>query len=73
MDEIIQVYVDGRSEILARTGTACGADFWAQPQQSPSADGSRILFSSNGGAAPPGLFGGRSSGTIDLFILYRRP
>src|SRR4029077_3487910 len=40
LDEVVQVFVDGRSKVLARTGTTCGANFWAQPQQSPSADGS---------------------------------
>lgn len=69
LDEMVQVFVDGRSKVLARTGTACGANFWAQPQQSPSADGSRVLFHSNG-TCTVGRIGVESSGTIDQCILY---
>ena len=69
LDEIVQVFVDGRSKVLARTGTACGANFWAQPQQSPSADGTRVLFHSNG-TCKVGRIGQESSGTIDQCILY---
>jgi hypothetical protein len=69
LDEIVQVFVDGRSKVLARTGTTCGANFWAQPQQSVSADGSRVLFHSNG-TCTVGRIGVESSGTIDQCILY---
>ena len=66
----MQVFVDGKHKVLARTGTTCGANFWAQPQQSPSADGTCVLFHSNGTCAV-GKIGQQSSGTIDLCILYR--
>jgi hypothetical protein len=69
LDEIVQVFVDGRHRILARTGTTCGANFWAQPQQSVSADGTRILFHSNG-TCTVGRTGQKSSGTLDQCILY---
>lgn len=69
LDELVQVFVDGRHKVLARTGTTCGANFWAQPQQSPSADGTRVLFHSNGTCAV-GQIGQQSSGTSDLCILY---
>jgi hypothetical protein len=69
LDELVQVFVDGRHKVLARTGTTCGANFWAQPQQSPSADGSRVLFHSNG-TATVGKIGQESSSTIDQCILY---
>ncbi|MGH7943467.1 MAG: hypothetical protein ACREH8_08440 [Opitutaceae bacterium] len=69
LDEIVQVFVDGRSKVLARTGTTCAANFWAQPQQSLSADGTRVLFNSNG-TCTVGRIGGESSGTIDQCILY---
>jgi hypothetical protein len=68
LDEMVQVFVDGRSRILARTGTTCDKVFWAQPQQSPSADGTRVLFHSNGTCAV-GRLGYESSGTIDQCIL----
>lgn len=70
LDELIEISVDGRHRILARTGTTCADDFWTQPQQSPSADGSRILFHSNR-TATVGRLGGEPSGTLDQFILYR--
>jgi WD40 repeat protein len=69
LDELVQVFVDGRSRVLARTGTTCGANFWAQPQQSPSADGTRVLFHTNG-TCTVGKIGYESSGTIDQCILY---
>jgi hypothetical protein len=69
LDEMVQVFVNGRSKIVARTGTTCGANFWAQPQQSPSADGTRVLFHSNG-ACTVGAIGYESSGTIDQCILF---
>lgn len=69
LDELVQVFVDGRHKVLARTGTTCGANFWAQPQQSASADGARVLFHSNG-TCTVGRIGQKSSGTIDLCILY---
>src|SRR5262249_42620430 len=69
LDELVQVFVDGRSKILARTGTTCAALFWAQPQQSPSADGTRVLFHTNG-TCTVGKIGYQSSGTIDQCILY---
>ena len=69
LDELVQVFVDGRHKVLARTGTTCGANFWAQPQQSPSADGSRVLFHSNG-TCTVGRTGYKSSATIDLCLLY---
>ena len=68
LDELVQVFVDGRSRVLARTGTTCGANFWAQPQQSPSADGTRVLFHTNG-TCTVGKIGYESSGTIDQCIL----
>lgn len=68
LDEIVQVYVDGRSKVLARTGTTCDTNFWAQPQQSASADGTRVLFHSNG-KCTVGRIGYESSGTIDQCIL----
>jgi|GEM_PF-2290834 len=69
LDEIVQVFADGRHKVLARTGTTCGANFWAQPQQSASIDGTRVLFDSNG-TCTVGRIGYKSSGTIDLCILY---
>lgn len=69
LDEIVQVFVDGRSKVLARTGTTCAENFWAQPQQSPSADGTRVLFHSNG-TSTVGKIGEEASGTIDQCILY---
>jgi len=69
LDEMIQVFVDGRSKVLARTGTTCAANFWAQPQQSPSADGTRVLFHSNA-TCTVGQIGYKNSGTIDQCILY---
>jgi len=69
LDEMVQVFVDGRSKVLARTGTTCGANFWAQPQQSASADGTRVLFHSNG-TCTVGRIGCESSGTVDQCILY---
>jgi hypothetical protein len=69
LDEIVQVFVDGRTKVLARTGTTCAENFWAQPQQSPSADGTRVLFHSNG-TCNVGRIGYESSGTIDMCILY---
>jgi hypothetical protein len=69
LDEIVQVFVDGRSKVLARTGTTCGTNFWAQPQQSPSADGTRVLFHTNG-TCTVGRIGCQASGTIDLCILF---
>lgn len=69
LDELVQVFLDGRSKVLARTGTTCAEDFWAQPQQSASADGTRVLFNSNG-TSPVGQIGQKHSGTIDQYILY---
>lgn len=69
LDEIVQVFVDGRSKILARTGTTCGTNFWAQPQQSPSADGTRVLFHTNA-SCTVGSIGYQNSGTIDQCILF---
>ena len=69
LDELVQVFVDGRSNVLARTGTTCAENFWAQPQQSPSADGTRVLFHTNG-TCKVGRLGCESSGTIDQCILY---
>ncbi len=69
LDELIQVDIDGQSRVLARTGTACGANFWAQPQQSLSADGTHVLFHTNG-TCTVGQIGYESSGTIDQCILY---
>ncbi len=69
LDELVQVFVDGRSTVLARTGTTFGKNFWAQPQQSPSADGTRVLFHSNG-TCTVGKIGYESSGTIDQCILH---
>lgn len=65
----MQVFVDGRSKVLARTGTTWAENFWAQPQQSPSADGTRVLFHSNG-TCTVGKIGQESSGTIDQCIQY---
>jgi hypothetical protein len=65
----MQVFVDGRSRILARTGTSCAENFWAQPQQSTSADGSRVLFHTNG-TCTVGQLQYKPSGTIDQCILY---
>jgi hypothetical protein len=69
LDELVQVFVNGKHKVLARTGTTCGANFWAQPQQSASADGARVLFHSNG-TCTVGKIGQQSSGTLDLCILY---
>lgn len=69
LDELIQVFVDGRSRVLARTGTSCAANFWTQPQQAPSADGSRVLFHTNG-TCTVGQLQYQPSGTIDQCILY---
>jgi WD40 repeat protein len=69
LDEIVQVFVDGRSQILARTGTTCAEDFWAQPQQSASADGTRVVFNTNATCAV-GRIGEQPSGSIDQCILY---
>ena len=69
LDEIVQVFVDGRSKVLARTGTTCAEDFWSQPQQSASADGTRVVFNSNA-TCTVGQIGVKPSGTIDLCILY---
>jgi hypothetical protein len=69
LDEIIQVYLDGRHRVLARTGTTCAADFWAQPQQSASADGTRVVFNTNS-TCTVGDIGQKQSGTIDQCILY---
>ncbi len=69
LDEIVQVFIDGRSRILARTGTTCDKVFWAQPQQSASADGSRVLFHTNATCAV-GKLGYEDSGGIDQCILY---
>ncbi|OAI55698.1 hypothetical protein AYO49_05275 [Verrucomicrobiaceae bacterium SCGC AG-212-N21] len=70
LDEMVQVFVDGgRYKVLARTGTTCGAYFWAQPQQSCSADGTRVLFHTNG-TCTVGRMGLKDSGTIDQCILY---
>lgn len=68
-DEIMQVYVDGKTKILARGGNRQSKNFWAQSQPSVSADGSRISFNSNWSIGVKG-FGGKSSGTIDQNILY---
>jgi hypothetical protein len=68
LDELVQVFVDGRTKVLCRTGTTCAANFWAQPQQSPSADGTRVLFHTNG-TCRVGKTGYEPSGTIDLCIL----
>jgi hypothetical protein len=69
LDEMVQVYVDGRHKVVARTGTTCGANFWAQPQQSCSADGTKVMFHTNGTCAT-GRIGQQESGTIDLCTLY---
>ena len=69
LDELVQVFVDGRSKVLARTGTTCASNFWSQPQQSPSADGTRVLFHTNG-TCSVGRLAYESSGTIDQCILY---
>jgi hypothetical protein len=68
LDEIVQVFVDGTHKVLARTGTTCDTNFWAQPQQSVSSDGTRILFHTNGNCTV-GQIGCESSGTIDQCIL----
>jgi hypothetical protein len=69
LDELVQVFLDGRIKVLARTGTTCADIFWAQPQPSLSADGSRLLFHTNG-SCRVGQLGCESSGTIDQCILY---
>lgn len=69
LDELMQIHMDGTTKMLARTGTTCAANFWAQPQHSPSADGTRILFHTNG-TCQVGKIGYESSGTIDPCILY---
>ncbi len=69
LDEIVQVFVDGRHRVLARTGTTCGANFWTQPQQSVSADGRRVLFHSNG-ECRVGRIGQQASGTLDSCLLF---
>jgi hypothetical protein len=69
LDEMVQVYVDGRRKVIARTGTSCGPNFWEQPQQSCSADGTRVAFHTNG-TCTTGHIGQQASGTIDLCILY---
>jgi hypothetical protein len=71
LDELVQVFVDGKHRVLARTGTTCNVNFWSQPQQSVSWDGTRVLFNSNG-TCTVGEIGQRSSGTIDLCILSRK-
>jgi hypothetical protein len=62
LDEILLISsTSGKYKFLARTDTKIGTrqtGFWAQPLASPSADGSRISFNSNG------------SGTIDQYILW---
>jgi hypothetical protein len=68
LDEIVQVFVDGTHKVLARTGTTCDTNFWSQPQQSVSSDGTRILFHTNGGCTV-GQIGCESSGTIDQCLL----
>jgi len=68
LDEIVQVFVDGTHKVLARTGTTCDTNFWSQPQQSVSSDGTRILFHTNGNCRV-GQIGCESSGTIDQCIL----
>lgn len=69
LDELVQVRVDGSHRVLARTGTTCADNFWAQPQQSPSADGTRVLFHTNASCAV-GQIGYKNSGTIDQCLLY---
>lgn len=69
LDEIVQVFLDGRHQVLARTGTTCAEDFWAQPQQSASADGSRVVFNTNA-TCTVGAIGQKPSGSIDQCILY---
>lgn len=69
LDEIVQVFVSGKHKILARTGTTCGTNFWAQPQQSTSADGRVVLFHTNG-TGNVGKIGYESSETIDNCLLY---
>jgi hypothetical protein len=69
LDELVQVFAKGGHQVLARTGTTCAENFWAQPQQSLSADGSRILFHTNG-TCRVGKVDYESSGTIDMCILY---
>jgi hypothetical protein len=69
LDEMVQVYADGRRKVIARTGTTCAANFWAQPQQSCSADGTRVIFHTNG-TCTTGRIGQEESGTIDQCILY---
>jgi hypothetical protein len=61
LDEIVLIHASGKHRPLARTYTKIRTreeDFWAQPQASPSADGSRVSFNSNG------------SGTIGQYILW---
>jgi hypothetical protein len=69
LDELVQVFAKGGHKILARTGTTCAENFWAQPQQSLSADGSRVLFHTNS-TCKVGELGYESSGTLDSCILY---
>jgi hypothetical protein len=69
LDEMVQVFLDGHSKVLARTGTSCAENFWAQPQQSCSADGTHVLFHTNG-TCTVGKIGQERSGTIDQCILY---
>ena len=69
LDEIVQVFVDGRHRVLARTGTTCDTNFWTQPQQSISADGRLALFHSNA-ACTVGEIGQQSSGTLDECLLH---
>jgi hypothetical protein len=59
-DEIMAIDVRGTFKYLARTQTrpGRGADFWAQPLASPSADGTRIGFNSN------------RTGNIQQYILW---
>ena len=69
LDEILKIDLSGATELLARTGTLPGGDFWAQVQASPSADGSRISFNSN--CAPANVATKCvSTGTIDQYILF---
>jgi len=58
MDEIIKVNIDATTEFLARSHSN-STTFWAQPNASPSASGSRVNFNSI------------KDGTVDINILTR--
>jgi hypothetical protein len=72
-DEILQVYTNGTTKFLARTGTSSKGppvQGWAQPLPSPSADGKKVSFNSICDNKNVGKLRCRDNGTIDQYILY---